>query len=267
MQEAGRQIEQLGEAFARTGPTQAAIANKVGGLAGRLMAGARVDFPQVWKNSGFTPSYTMTVRLYNPRPGNYTATKKYIIGPLAALLLLGLPISSDGDTYNWPFLHKIRCPGIYNLNPAFISNITVVKGGDQQQISHKQTMGIVDVRIDFGSLYNSILAEEGNRKLANRPTLNSYLKALEDYKPIEDIYKAPNEASKSEISLIRNPFSVRDRRTEKIALIPNPFTARRSQASSGFETEAQSRVSAGDKNMENSLVAKSSEDAAGFIPT
>ena len=147
----------------------------------RLAAGSRIDFPMVWKTSGFQPSYTMTIRLYNPNPGNPDMTRKYIIAPIAALMLLGVPYSEDGVTYSWPFIHKIVSPGIYNLDPAFISNITVVKGGDQQQIAFTQQLGVVDVRIDFGSLFSSMLAS-GKNVSRTRPTLRTYLKALEDQK-------------------------------------------------------------------------------------
>ena len=142
----------------------------------RLAAGSRIDFPMVWKSSGFQPSYTMTVRLYNPYPGNKQSTLKYIAAPIAALLLLAIPISQDGITYSWPFIHKIVAPGLYNLDPAFISNITIIKGGDQQQITFKQTLGIVDVRIDFGSLFSSMLASVNDKR--SRPTLTSYLSAM-----------------------------------------------------------------------------------------
>jgi hypothetical protein len=148
-------------------------------LISALAAGSRIDFPMLWKSSGFQPSYTMTIRLYNPNPGSDESTRKYIIGPLAALMLLGIPVSQDGKTYSWPFIHKIQSPGIYDLDPAFISNITVIKGGDQQQISYKQKLGIVDVRIDFGSLFNSILA---GRDSSGRPTLKSYLRGMENSK-------------------------------------------------------------------------------------
>jgi hypothetical protein len=116
--------------------------------------------------------------LYNPNPADPESTKKYIAGPLAAILTLGLPRSDNGRTYNWPFFHKIRSTGIYNLDPAIITNIAVIKGGDQQQIAYNQHLAIVDVRIDFSSLYNSILIEEGGQTMTNRPTLRSYLDAL-----------------------------------------------------------------------------------------
>jgi len=146
-------------------------------LASAVMAGGRIDFPMTWKASGFAPSYTMTVRLYNPNPGSQAATKKYIAAPLAALMLLGIPISADGSTYSWPFIHRLWSPGIYDLDPAFISNITVIKGGDQQQISYKQRLGVVDVRIDFGSLYSSIVASKGMTN-KSRPTLKNYINAI-----------------------------------------------------------------------------------------
>ena len=153
----------------------------VGGGANMLnaiLAGGRVDFPMLWKSSGFQPSYTMTVRLYNPNPGNKQSTHKYIAGPLAALMLLGLPYSGDntGSTYNWPYLHRFWSPGIYDLDPAFISNITVIKGGDQQQIGYNQNLGVVDVRIDFGSLFSSILATTVNQE--RRPTLKKYIDGI-----------------------------------------------------------------------------------------
>jgi len=149
----------------------------------RMAAGARVDFPQVWKNSGFTPSYSATIRLYNPNPGNEQSTLKYIIGPIAAILCLALPRAGEkgetSNTYNWPFFHEITCPGIFKLNPGFISNVSIIKGGDQQQIAWNQTLSMVDVRIDMGSLYNSMLLEVG-ANANDRPTLRTYLDNLKN---------------------------------------------------------------------------------------
>lgn len=100
-----------------------------------MVTGARVDFPQVWKNSNFQPSYSMTIRLYNPNPSSKESTRKYIVGPIAALLALGLPkVAEDASTYKWPLLCKIRSPGIYHLNAAFINSIAIIKGGDRKSV-------------------------------------------------------------------------------------------------------------------------------------
>jgi len=151
----------------------------------KLMAGQRIDFPMVWKSSGFQPSYTMTIRLYNPYPASKEATNKYIVGPIAALMLLGIPVSDDGNTYSWPFIHRIEAKGIFDLDPAFISNITVVKGGDQQQIAHNQSLAMADVRIDFGSLFSSMLATSQD-VAKSRPTLRKYLKGMNTQKEVTD---------------------------------------------------------------------------------
>ena len=160
----------------RTAARSADIVNK-------LMAGSRVDFPMVWKSSAYQPSYSFTVRLYNPYPQDPDYTSKFIVGPIVAIMLLGVPRSNDSSTFTWPFLHRIRCPGLFNLDPAFISNITVVKGGDQQQISFQQKMGIVDIRIDVGSLYNSMLAGASYVQ-SSRPTVKKYAEALLDGRKI-----------------------------------------------------------------------------------
>lgn len=175
-------ISDLGKMFSDFSPA----GGRMAGMVGSLMAGSRIDFPMVWKSSSFQPSYTMTVRLYNPAPGDPQSTKKYIIAPIAALMLLGIPISEDGSTYSWPFLHKVESPGIYSLDPAYIQNITIVKGGDQQQISWRQSLGVVDVRIDFASLFSSMLAT-GNSIDKTRPTLRRYLKSMEGDKPVYNI--------------------------------------------------------------------------------
>jgi hypothetical protein len=145
------------------------------GIIGRMATGARLDFPMTWKSSGFQPSYSLTVRLYNPNPRSLKSTKKYIVGPIVALMLLGVPITQDGSTYSWPFLHKIVSPGIFELNPGFISNITVIKGGDQQQISQQQRLSMVDVRIDVGSLYSTMVGGSVNLGYKSRPTVKKYM--------------------------------------------------------------------------------------------
>ena len=72
----------------------------------------------------------------------------------------------------------MRVKGLYELDPAVITNITVVKGGDQQQIAFNQMMSMCDVRIDFISLHKSMLLEEKGAAADNRPTVRKYIKEL-----------------------------------------------------------------------------------------
>jgi hypothetical protein len=159
--------------------------SKLGAYISDILAGGRIDFPQLWRGSNFKPSYTITVRLYNPNPKDLGDTEKYIIGPIAAMLLLATPISQNGATYNWPYIHKIRCKGLFKLESAFMSSITVIKGGDQLQVAFNQRLGVVDVRLEFGSLFNTMIAMEGP-DTSDRPTLRNYITELKNSRYTED---------------------------------------------------------------------------------
>lgn len=158
----------------------AAFLNQAADTLDKMLGGHRIDYPKVWGNSAYAANFSITVKLFNPRPGNKSYTEKYIIGPLAALLCLSIPSSSDGYSYNWPFFHKIEAQGFFIMNPAVITNVSVIKGGDHQQVAFTKTLGMVDVRIDFASLYESmVLEDKGSTKSETRPTVRNYLKTLE----------------------------------------------------------------------------------------
>ena len=229
------------------------------GLIDKMIAGHRVDFPQVWRNSGFVPSYTATIRLYNPNPGDPKSTDKYIAGPLAMLLCLAVPRSTDGKTYNWPFFHKIKATGIYNLNPAVITNITVVKGGDQQQIAYNQSLAMVDVRIDFGSLYNSMLVDEGDTQRTNRPTVRSYIDAI---KETDDSLFTRRSLVNQVVGQKAGVAGILHTRVgqlsseEQIKLVKNE-AAKQRQAPTVVEVLASHRVTAADAILQAELVGES----------
>jgi len=251
----------------------------LGGAAGmidKMMGGYRVDFPQIWRNSGYTPSYTATVRLYNPNPGSFESTKRHIVGPLAAILCLSIPRSDDGKTFNWPFFHKIKSDGIYNLDPAVITNVTVVKGGDQQQISYRQSLAMVDVRIDITSLYSTMVLEENATFQAQRPTVNNYLDSLLDMEK-KGIYKrnamriaSGNSAGQSQlqgpnIKISALPqFDASVQNSVELALAKNA-AARKRSAPTVLEQEVQDRVTTLEKAREASLIAASNRDFVGNI--
>lgn len=230
-----------------------------------MMGGARVDFPQIWKNSGYTPSYTATIRLYNPNPGNATSTKHHIIGPLAAILCLAIPRSGDGKSFNWPFFHKIKSKGIYGLDPAVITNITVVKGGDQQQISFNKKIAMLDVRIDISSLYGTMVLDEKNSEInSSRPTVKKYLDSLEEGERKGDGYYTRNQMNESASKMagvfnkgpnitISSPQNLEDTPYNKDFIAKNE-AAKRMKAQSIIDAQKTSRISPSLASLENSLV-------------
>jgi hypothetical protein len=162
------------------------LAAKMISSAGAMLAGGRVDFPSVWKDSSFTPSCSITIKLYNPYPGNIEATRKYITGPLCALLLLALPRyvpvqGSQGtgvSTYSWPFFCSIECPGVFNMPFSAVSNISIQKVPEQQIIASNQLVPQINVTMDFISLYPTMIAGGKDANLDNRLNLGMYLDNL-----------------------------------------------------------------------------------------
>jgi hypothetical protein len=152
---------------------------KTATMANKALGGGRIDLPQIWKNSGFSPSYTITIKLFNPNPASPEVTNKYIVGPICAILLLALPrTASEGVFYTWPFFQQIQVPGLLNLRQAYIGNITVIKGGDQQVVSYKQNLAMCDIRIEFGCLFDTMVATDNGQEVDTRPTLKEYIKEL-----------------------------------------------------------------------------------------
>ena len=160
-----------------------------GDLIGQLAAGARIDFPSVWKNSSFTPTYSFTCRLWNPHPASDGLHKKYILGPLAAIFLLAVPLVSSkttSNTYNYPYFSKVKCKGLFNLTSAAISNISLTKGEiGGGGITFGQRLGVVDVTIQFVPLFKT-LTLRGDK---DRQGLKEYLDILNQTKLVMPIYE------------------------------------------------------------------------------
>jgi len=263
----GRQgLESLRKAASNS---ESAIGQAFGGgldVLNKLMAGHRVDFPVVWRNAGFNPNYQVTIRLYNPNPGSLRRTKENIMGPLAAILLLGIPGSEDGKTYTWPYYHRIKCEGIFDLQPAVITNITVIKGGDQQQLAYNQRVSIVDVRIDFRSVFNSMLYDRSNNILTGRPNLGSYIAQFgEDANRyyVKRNQMRNNAIARSGVNIAANPelisLETPDELAQRNALETEKNNGIRRRQAEAIEISTRTRVSTEDSSKQAQLVAEATQ--------
>jgi len=168
------------------------------GLISKMLGGQRVDFPMIWKNSAFNSSYSINIKLFNPKPGSLGITEQYIIGPIAMIMLLALPQSDEsGETYKWPYFHRITCRGLFDIKAGAITNVSVSKGGDQNQIAWNRRLSQVDIRIDFVNLYSSLVA--GGKEDLDRPTLRSYLETLRGEETLAPIYESDVISTTTEI--------------------------------------------------------------------
>jgi len=205
----------------------------------KLMAGHRVDFPVVWRNAGFNPNYQVTIRLYNPNPGSLRRTKENIMGPLAAILLLGIPGSEDGKTYTWPYYHRIKCEGIFDLQPAVITNITVIKGGDQR------SNNILTGRPNLSSYINQF-GEDANRYYVKRNKMRS------------------NAVARSGVNVAANPelisLETPDELAQRNALQATKDNGIRRRQTEAIEVATTSRVSSSDQSTQAALVQQATNE-------
>jgi len=178
-------LDSLGNSISRIMGVGREAANKVAqsGEAGRLAVKAaalaarstisRKDFPQVWKSASWSSSYSVQVRLYNPFPNSAESTTAHIIAPLAALLMFVVPRTDDGFNFHWPWCCRFKCKGLFDVEAGYVKSIQVVKGGDDNNIAFNQRVGIVDLKIELGTLYNSMITTKSS--ISQRPSLTSYL--------------------------------------------------------------------------------------------
>lgn len=170
-----------------------------GNSASYLVQGSKIDFPSIWKGSSYSPAYAVTVRLYNPNPHDWNSFCNTIIRPLSKLLALVVPIGDrNSNTYNFPLLCKINCPGIFDIGAGYIQSIDVIKGGEVNDIGHIQRLNMIDLRLSFGQIYNSLIhydndsAEDPNRE---RPTLRKYVDNIKRRVNVKDPRSGSSGAS------------------------------------------------------------------------
>lgn len=144
----------------------------------KIGSGSKVDFPMIWRGSSFQPNYSFTIKLWNPFPSSLEHYIKYILNPLYHLLLFMCPLSDSNFTYSYPILCRMKCPGLGAIDAGFISNLDVVKGGDNNDISFKQRPGTVEVRFSIQSLYNTMIIRGEQDPIEDRPTLDKYMRDL-----------------------------------------------------------------------------------------
>lgn len=245
-----------------------AMPGGAGDILEKMLVGHRIDFPKVWGNSAYTTNFSINVKLFNPRPNNDDYARQYLIGPLAAILCLALPRTDDGYSYNWPFFQKVEAPGFLSLTPAAITNITVTKGGDQHQLAFTKTLGMIDVRIDFISLFESMLLEKEDTTVQySRPTIKNYLNSLLKDKVANQTYnrsqmnkEASTAAGASSreggpilISTVPDPNNAAEQLSKESLISKNFSATRRVTEAVAAATEGPSRVSSSVSQASNIL--------------
>ena len=166
------QLKSLGETVGMPGLAD------VGSNLVSILSGNKPIFPLLWWDSTFSCAYNFTVRLYNPNPANKELHMQTIVKPLCVLLACMLPAASGSsfsdNTYSSPLYFDVESPGIFKLNNAMITNMSVVKGGDDNAIAFNGRPSVVDVRFGVTPTYDKrVITANSDSNIDSRDDMNA----------------------------------------------------------------------------------------------
>lgn len=121
----------------------------------QILAGGNFRLPEVWQNSEYTKSYSLTINLNTPY-GNMISWYLNICVPLMHIIAMALPHQLSANTYKQPYFIKAFEPGRWSCNFGMIDSISIEKGGSGDSWSMSGLPTEVKVSISIKDLYSSL---------------------------------------------------------------------------------------------------------------
>lgn len=94
-----------------------------------LLAGGKMQFPEIWSDSSFSRSYSCRMTLVSPS-GDPLSVYLNILVPIYHLMALTLPRQSKGQAYFSPFLVRAYCRSLFNIDMGIITDLSITKGAE-----------------------------------------------------------------------------------------------------------------------------------------
>ena len=116
-----------------------------------LTHGTHIAFPKIWSSSSYTPNISANVKLVSPY-GHPKAVNEFIIKPLAYLLILLSPTTSQGITTYRPNYLTLKSYGLSNLTLCYPASLTIRRGGDDNSYNNYNQPLTIEVSLVFDSV-------------------------------------------------------------------------------------------------------------------
>ena len=119
-----------------------------------VVSGGRIIFPQIWSNSGFAKSYSVSIRLTTP---DFDKKSWYlnIYVPLCHLIAFVLPRGEYQNGYNSPFIVKAFYKGLFNIDMGIITDMNITKGKEGGW-TKDDLPTVVEVQFTITDLYSNL---------------------------------------------------------------------------------------------------------------
>lgn len=119
-----------------------------------IVSGGRMLFPQIWSNSGFTKSYSISIKLVTPSYDKFSWWLNIYV-PLCHLMALVLPRSEYINSYTTPFIIKAFYKGMFNIDMGIITEMSFNRGKEGSWTKDALPT-VVDVSFTIQDLYTGM---------------------------------------------------------------------------------------------------------------
>lgn len=143
-------------------------------LGGSVLQGHNIIIPNIYQNSTYSKSYSLTVHLKSPY-GTKLGYYLDIFVPMMHLLALAMPRQESANSFSSPFLVKAYVDGLFSCNLGLVESISISKITDTRSVSGLPTE--VDVTLNITDLYSDLMMSPSNDplKFANNSSLIEFL--------------------------------------------------------------------------------------------
>lgn len=120
-----------------------------------VLSGANLIFPEIWKNSQYSKSYSIEIPLATPY-GTRRNIFLDILVPMLFWVTMAAPRQYSVNSYGSPFLIRCHVPGIFSIDCGIVESLTITKGGDGSAWSVEGFPLQMNLSISIRELYNEI---------------------------------------------------------------------------------------------------------------
>ena len=122
-----------------------------------VLKGNKLVLPKIWADSSYVQRFQLTTKLYSPY-GTPEAIQEFIIKPMMYVLLMSLPRTQDGFSFNRPFAVSMRGYGLSEIPVACISEVSIRRGGGETAFNiYKQPL-VMELSLNFDGLVEGLAA-------------------------------------------------------------------------------------------------------------
>lgn len=125
------------------------------GATSTTLSGGNMIFPEIWGDSAYNKSYSVTINLVSPY-GDKESIYLNIIVPMMHLLAFSLPQQMNANAYSAPMIIKAFCKGWFSCDMGMVESISIEKGGNGDAWSVDGLPTQVKVQLSIKDLYTEL---------------------------------------------------------------------------------------------------------------